>query len=313
MPLIAPAQAVTWSSVVSKNRLAVVFIAVESRNQTTGESRRSSGTGFVISKDGYILTARHVVRSDEQMEIATLTGAIGSRAANPEALEVIAENSNFDVALLRFINTAPSRDHVTVGNPAPVEVGDRVGSMGFPAGQEFTAKRGDLSSKGGPGASWITSINLNPGDSGAPVFDPEGRAVAVVVSRLSEYERINFALPISHAADLLAIAAVKIGEPSRTAEDVLKVSYPVNETRDEHEGVFESSEVLVRTFNARDGYKIVSERLERDSDTRVSDVELERSADGSSVRLKFRLTSGPVFDRYRGWLRGRVETEQVPR
>ena len=65
--------------------------------------------------------------------------------------------------------------------------------------------------------------------------------------------------------------------------------------------------------NADPGCTVISTNLVRQSDTRVSDLSISVSADGTSVTLSYDLSSGPAFDRWRGWLHADLVIEQRPR
>ena len=193
-------------------RPSTVFISVEVESDT-GARVTSSGSGFVVRSNGYVLTAGHVIPdipagSNRYLKI---TGALRSRDEIPMAMEFIARDLNFDFALLRFKNTSITTPHVQLGNPELVPASNsELHALGFPLHTEFSAKSGKLNGTGGPRGAWITSIPLNPGDSGGPVFNDQGQVVAMVASALKEAEGIKYVLPINLARNLLYPYGVEI-------------------------------------------------------------------------------------------------------
>ncbi len=203
-----PCQSASLSDVVKANRNSIIYIYVEKDDETTGVIKEQHGTGFIINSEGYVLTAAHIVRSDAGTQV-NVRGAVGSREGNLEGMEVLYENSNFDVALLRFKNTSVQRRAVSIGDPWKIVDGAIIYSMGFPGTEEWFHDEGKLSGKG-PKGSWNTTLTLNPGMSGGPIFDIEGNVVAMVWGGVSTQGivGVNRILPINLLIDPLQIAGV---------------------------------------------------------------------------------------------------------
>ena len=92
----------------------------------------------------------------------------------------------------------------------------------------------------------------------------------------------------------------------------IRVSVPVNETYDQHPNILiESTQEYLVPFYAEVGYKIVNAEVIKLSDTGVGNEHIEMSPNGKSGHYTFTLRSGPAFDRYRGWLHGSIQTQQV--
>ena len=163
---------------------------------------------------------------------------------------------------------------------------------------------------GGPSGAWITDIDLNPGDSGAPVFDRDGYVIAMVVSGLQQADGVKFILQITFSANLLALVGLeRIALPP---PDEVEERFKVDRTRESNRGLFPTSDVYTQTLDAKDGHRIVSAELIRTSESHVSDVEVTVGKGGLNLELKYTLTSGPIYDQYRGWLKGLIVTKQVP-
>ncbi|MDP1638767.1 MAG: SUMF1/EgtB/PvdO family nonheme iron enzyme [Candidatus Nitrotoga sp.] len=195
----------------SELRLTTVFISVEAES-TTGAKITSSGSGFVVNSSGYVLTAGHVIPdipagSNRNLKI---TGRPSSRYGTAEEMDFIGRDSISDFALLKFKNTAITRNPVHLGDPLKVAVLSDLYAFGFPVHTEYIVRPGTLNGMGGPRGAWITSIPLNPGDSGGPVFNDQGQVVAMVSSALKEAEGIKYVLPINLARNLLYPYGVEI-------------------------------------------------------------------------------------------------------
>ncbi|MBA2659727.1 MAG: trypsin-like peptidase domain-containing protein [Nitrosospira sp.] len=171
--------AATLSEVVEQNRPSVIFIKVQKVNPINGAITEEEGTGFVVNTDGYVITSGHLVAGGAGIQL-NVRGAHASREGNLENMEVLFESSNFDVAVLRFKNTAITRKPLKLGDPWTISDAGTVYAMGFPDKEEWFHTEGKLSGKNGPKGSWNTTLVLTPGMSGGPVFDTEGRVVALL-------------------------------------------------------------------------------------------------------------------------------------
>ncbi len=163
-----------------------------------GESKESNslGSGFIISKEGYILTNHHVIQgadeiivklSDRRELIATLVGS----------------DPRTDVALLKV--KAHSLPIVEIGAVENLQVGEWVLAIGTPFGFEHSVTAGIVSAKGRslPGDNYVpfiqTDVAINPGNSGGPLFNLKGQVVGMnsqIVSRSGGYMGLSFAIPI---------------------------------------------------------------------------------------------------------------------
>jgi serine protease Do len=165
--------------------------------------RRPSGTGsgFVISPDGYIVTNHHVVENAEKVSVAFEDG-------KELPAEVVGRDSKTDLALLKV---APEKDlkAAPLGDSDGVRVGDWVMAIGNPFGLDHTVTVGILSARGrninaGPYDDFLqTDASINPGNSGGPLIDLEGRVIGINTAINAAGQGIGFAIPINMAKDLL--------------------------------------------------------------------------------------------------------------
>ena len=195
--LMTPAEvyASTVGSVVSINCSAVSTNIFGQRVESA-----SSGSGFVITPDGYIVTNHHVVASASSVKVTMYDGKEYSAA-------VVGSDSDYDVAVLKVETTG--LQPVTLGNSADVNVGDTVLAIGNPLGElTFSMSQGIVSCcdrainvSGTPFNMIQVDASINPGNSGGPLMNLYGEVVGIVSAKYSSYsntavEGLGFAIPI---------------------------------------------------------------------------------------------------------------------
>jgi serine protease Do len=199
---------------------------------------RSLGSGFIISKDGYILTNAHVVESANEITVK-LTDKREFSA------EVIGADRKTDVALIKI--EADDLPVVTQGNPDRLKVGEWVIAIGSPFGFESTVTAGIVSAKGRSLAqeSYVpfiqTDVAINPGNSGGPLFNMQGEVVGInsqIYSRTGGFMGLSFAIPIDVAAEIAnqlkahgKISRGKIGVMIQEMTDELAESFNLEKSR----------------------------------------------------------------------------------
>ncbi|WPG40956.1 trypsin-like peptidase domain-containing protein [Variovorax sp. EBFNA2] len=160
---------------------------------------RGVASGFIFHRDGYILTSAHVVNGAQSIAVATAD----QRRFDAE---VVGIDRRTDVALLRI--AASDLPVVTVGRSSELCPGAWVAAMGAPFGFERSVTAGVVSANprympGGTGVPLIqTDVALNPGNSGGPLFDEQGKVVgmnSMIYSATGGYFGISFSLPIDTA------------------------------------------------------------------------------------------------------------------
>ena len=163
---------------------------------------QSLGSGFIISKDGYILTNNHVVADADEIIV---------RLSDRSELEakLIGTDPRSDVALLKVeANDLPT---VKLGNSDNLKVGEWVLAIGSPFGFDHSVTAGIVSAKGRslPNESYVpfiqTDVAINPGNSGGPLFNLEGEVVGInsqIFTRSGGFMGLSFAIPMSVAMDV---------------------------------------------------------------------------------------------------------------
>lgn len=163
------------------------------------QAGQSVGSGFVVSSDGYILTNSHVVQGNKSVTIKMIEeNKVFSN------VEVIKVNPIRDIALLK-INDVGSFYPVVLGNSDSVAEGERVVTIGNPAGLEKTISDGLISSIRNLSGTIIfqISVPISPGSSGGPLFNIQGEVIGITTMSFTEGQNINFAVAINYAKDEL--------------------------------------------------------------------------------------------------------------
>ena len=163
--------------------------------------QRSLGSGFIISSDGYIFTNNHVVEQADKIVVKISDG-------KEYDATVVGRDANTDLALIK-IKANGSLPVVEIGDSEKVRVGEWVIAIGNPFGLEATVTAGIVSAKGrvigaGPYDNFIqTDASINPGNSGGPLFNMEGKVIAINTAIVAQGQGIGFAIPINMAKTIL--------------------------------------------------------------------------------------------------------------
>lgn len=162
----------------------------------------SLGSGFIISRDGYILSNHHVIENADKV-IVRLTDRRELEA------EVIGSDPETDVAILKV--NAKDLPYVKIGNSDKLEAGDWVVAIGSPFGFDYSVTAGIVSATGRslPGDNYVpfiqTDVAINPGNSGGPLFNMDGEVIGInsqIYSRTGGFMGLSFAIPIDVAMNV---------------------------------------------------------------------------------------------------------------
>jgi len=176
---------------------------------------RGTGTGAVISRDGYIVTANHVVADAEQIEIVFHDG-------RTERAEIVGLDPGTDIAVLK--TDASGLEPASFGSSDELEIGDWVVAVGAPFGLEQTVTAGIVSAKSRSDVGLATFENyiqtdaaINPGNSGGPLANLDGEIIGInscISSKGGGNDGIGFAVPAS-VAKRVVDAIIADGRVSR--------------------------------------------------------------------------------------------------
>ena len=194
------------NSIYEKYKSAVVGIrnngtTTNAFGQTTPFA--ASGTGFIISPDGYILTNNHVVDGAKKVTVTLFD-------EKSYAASIVGTAPDNDIALLKI--DASGLTTVQLGNSDNLIVGESIFAIGNPLGElTYTVTAGivsaenrDFNEDGNPIKMFQTDVAINPGNSGGPMFNMNGEVVGISTAKYSStgIEGIGFAIPINDAVKI---------------------------------------------------------------------------------------------------------------
>ncbi len=162
----------------------------------------SLGSGFIISKDGYVLTNHHVIDGADEVIV---------RLNNRDEYDasVVGSDKDSDIALLKI--DGKNLPTLKYGSSNSLKVGEWVLAIGSPFGFDHTVTAGIVSAKGRslPSDNYVpfiqTDVAINPGNSGGPLFNMEGEVIGInsqIYSRSGGFMGLSFAIPIEMAVDV---------------------------------------------------------------------------------------------------------------
>ncbi|MDX2776230.1 trypsin-like peptidase domain-containing protein [Streptomyces caniscabiei] len=200
------------ASVVSKVSPSVVSIITTTQTRTPyygSQSEEGAGTGIIVSKDGYILTNKHVVNGVDTVGVVL---ADGTKYDNVKVLGVDPLN---DVAFLK-VPDVHDLAAAELGDSTSVRVGQKVIAIGNSLGQyENTVTSGiisgtnrQVSAQSGASVETLTDLiqtdaAINPGNSGGPLLNLQGQVIGINTAIAEDAQGIGFAVPIGSAKGLL--------------------------------------------------------------------------------------------------------------
>jgi len=169
------------------------------------QKRRGLGSGFIISKDGYVCTNQHVVKNVDKVTVKVNDKTYDA--------EVVGSDERTDLALLK-IKSREKFSPVFIGDSDKVSVGDWAIAIGNPFGLDKTftvgvisaTARRDVDLMGGSQSHLQTDASINPGNSGGPLINIDGEVIGInrmIYSNSGGYMGIGFAIPVNQAKMVL--------------------------------------------------------------------------------------------------------------
>jgi serine protease Do len=179
--------------------------------------RSATGSGFIVDKNGYILTNNHVVEKADAIKVKIPNDQDEYRA------KLIGYDPETDLAVIKIDAKRPLTP-ARVGNSDAVQVGDWAIAIGSPFGLEATVTAGIVSATGRdvPGAEQFqrfiqTDAAINPGNSGGPLLNINGEVVGIntaIATQSGGYQGVGFALPVNTAVAVYN-SIIRSGKMSR--------------------------------------------------------------------------------------------------
>lgn len=204
----------TITEAVERNTNAVVKIDIEQKRNNK-YLPAGSGSGFIISSDGYIFTNAHVVEKSGRIKVILPDGRI-------EQALLLGVDPDTDLAVIKIYSTG--FDTVTIGDSELLKIGQLVIAIGNPYGYQYSVTVGVVSalsrtlrSKSGRLIENViqTDAALNPGNSGGPLINAEGEVVGMNTAIIQHAQGISFSVGINTAKDIAGLL-IKDGKVTRS-------------------------------------------------------------------------------------------------
>ncbi|MBF0557675.1 MAG: DegQ family serine endoprotease [Nitrospirae bacterium] len=165
--------------------------------------QQSLGSGFIVDKQGYIITNNHVVEGADEIKVKASDG-------REFRARVIGRDKKTDLALIKISSIFKDLPTLELGDSEKIRVGDWVLAIGNPFGLEHTVTQGIISAIGrvigaGPYDNFLqTDAPINPGNSGGPLVNTRGEVIGINTAIISSGQGIGFAIPSSMAKTIIS-------------------------------------------------------------------------------------------------------------
>jgi S1-C subfamily serine protease len=207
----------TPQQIYSSLSSGVVMVVSDFGGSTTSpfgqtQSGQALGTGFVVDKQGYILTNAHVVEeSGQRASSVTVVFNKGGSETQRVKGQLVGVDTGSDVAVIKVDPSGLTLNPLPLGNSDKIVVGESVVAIGNPLGYDFSITSGIVSATGrslqAPNGQTIpngiqTDAAINQGNSGGPLIDSSGRVIGIneqIASQGGGNEGLGFAVPINTA------------------------------------------------------------------------------------------------------------------
>lgn len=186
-----------FSAVIEKSIKSVVAIKTDV----------AQGSGFIISENGLVVTNAHVLTNAHYARVLTNDNLLLNS-------ELVGYDLDLDVAVLEIPGTY---SYLEFANSNDVKVGEKVIALGNPLGLSFSATEGIVSATDRPGTNNLpiyiqTDVPLNPGNSGGPLINKQGKVIGINNFKISGYEGLGFALESNEVVGVINnVANTSIG------------------------------------------------------------------------------------------------------
>lgn len=198
------------NSCVSINTSGTASVGYNIFGQPIQREFASAGSGFILTKDGYIATNCHVVEGASSVKVTLNDGTTYDA-------QIIGSDSDYDIAILKVDPGENELKPVTIGTSGSLKVGEDVSTIGNPLGQlTFSLTHGvvscldrEINLDGTPFHMIQVDTSINPGNSGGPLFNRYGEVVGIITAKTSSdgngnaAEGLGFAIPIDDVLSML--------------------------------------------------------------------------------------------------------------
>jgi serine protease Do len=165
--------------------------------------QQSLGSGFIIDKDGFIITNNHVVEGADEIKVKLADG-------REFKAKVVGRDKKTDLALIKISSLFRNLPTLSFGDSNKIRTGDWVLAIGNPFGLEHTVTQGIISATGrvigsGPYDNFLqTDAPINPGNSGGPLVNLKGEVIGINTAIIASGQGIGFAIPSNMAKSVIS-------------------------------------------------------------------------------------------------------------
>ncbi|HEY0565373.1 MAG TPA: trypsin-like peptidase domain-containing protein [Terriglobales bacterium] len=223
---------------------SVVKIETVQRDRQGVEQRAGSGSGFIFTPDGFVLTNSHVVHGASRVQVHT-------RDAEVCQATVVGDDPHTDLALLRI--DATHLTPVMLGDSRSIRVGQLVVAIGNPMGFQYTVTAGVVSALGRSIRSRSgrliedviqTDAALNPGNSGGPLVNARGEVIGVNTAAIQSAQGLCFAISVNTARFIVG-KLIQLGEVRRSYLGLSAQTAPIHRSIAHFHGLENATAALV--------------------------------------------------------------------
>ncbi|HNS77892.1 MAG TPA: DegQ family serine endoprotease [Syntrophorhabdus sp.] len=220
-----------------------------------GFQQKSLGSGFIIDREGYIVTNNHVVENADEIKVKLASG-------KEFDAKVVGRDPKTDLALIK-IKGGSDLQPLQLGDSDALKIGSWVVAVGSPFGLEQTVTAGIVSAKGrtigaGPYDNFIqTDASINPGNSGGPLINTKGEVVGINTAIVASGQGIGFAIPANMAKEVIP----HLKEKGKVTRGWIGV------------GIQEMSPELIKSFNLQEKKGALVSQVFKDSPAEKAGIE----------------------------------------
>lgn len=235
------------------------------------KSATSSGSGFLVSANGYLITNYHVIENADSI-------SVNLKNTETKSAKIVRVDAKNDIAVLKI--DCIDCSYAQTKSSLEVKKGEKVLALGYPnvgiQGKESKLTEGVISSLSGifddPTRFQIT-IPIQAGNSGGPVFTEDGFVVGVVVSQMSSLQNVNYAVKSNYYVELLNSIDDSILKKNETKKNYKKVTEAV--------GDLDKATVLVLVKNTNN---TSDDKKQQEKKFVIRDISKLPNCDGDNVK-----------------------------
>lgn len=300
----------TMQEVYQANVNSVVSINVYAQQNVFGQTveNAASGSGFIITEDGFIVTNYHVVEGASEVKVTLYSGETYDAT-------IIGGDEDYDIAVLKI--DGESFTPVVFGDSSELQIGETIAAIGNPLGElTFSMSQGIVSCvdrainvEGTPFNMIQVDCSINPGNSGGPLVNTYGEVIGIVSAKYSTYssttvEGIGFAIPIN---DVIAMIEDIMTNGFVTNKPYLGISAGTLTASLAQQYRYEITEgVLIYAVDEGGAAEKAGLRM-GDVITKIGEDEITSLEDLTAVKKKYTAGDTVVFEIYRD--RGKLRVE----